>query len=82
VDLPEPEGPMMAIHWPGSTSSEKLSNARMLPFPLAPALAGYRRLTFFSLINLLSPQNHSGLDPPQQRDRQDGREQAYRRAPH
>src|SRR5579864_8333871 len=68
VDLPEPEGPMIAIHSPGSTFREKLSRARMTP-PLASALAGYRRLTFFSLIISLPSQDHSGLHTPQQKNR-------------
>src|ERR1700674_948399 len=71
VDLPDPEGPMMAIHSPGSTFKAKLSRARMTP-PLASALAGYSRLTFFSLIISLPSQDHSGLHSPQEKNRKHG----------
>src|SRR5579872_6155880 len=74
VDLPEPDGPMIAIHSPGSTVSEKLSRARMTP-PLASALAEYRRLTSFSLIISLPSQDHSGLHAAQQKNRNHGRNQ-------
>src|SRR6476646_7439092 len=70
VDLPEPEGPMTASHSPGATSRETSSRARMTP-PLVSAWAGYRRLTWLSLIMSLSPQDGSRLDPPQQRYWQD-----------
>src|ERR1700724_923497 len=76
VDLPEPEGPMIAIHSPGPTSREKLSRARMTP-PLASALAGYTRLTFFSLIISLPSQDHSGLHASQQKNRKHGRNQGH-----
>src|SRR5436190_4396467 len=49
VDLPDPEGPITAIHSPGSTRREKSSSARMTP-PAAPALAGYSLLTWLSRI--------------------------------
>src|SRR6185369_9175173 len=62
VDLPEHDGPMIATHSPGSTVSVKLSRARMTP-PFCSALAGYNRLTCFSLIISLPPQDHSGFDP-------------------
>src|SRR5580700_8740343 len=81
VDLPEPEGPMIAIHSPGSTLREKLSSARMTP-PLASAFAGYRRLTFFSLIISLPSQDHSGLDAPQQKNRKHGGNQGHNDAAH
>src|ERR1700680_1154385 len=81
VDLPEPDGPMIAIHSPGSTLSEKLSRARMTP-PLASALAGYRRLTFFSLIISLPSQDHSGLHASQQKNRKHGGNQGYDNAAH
>src|SRR5271170_6743462 len=63
VDLPEPDGPIMAIHSPGSTLREKLSRAWMT-LPLASAWAGYARLTFFSLIISIPSQDHSGLHAP------------------
>src|ERR1700719_814248 len=81
VDLPEPEGPMIAIHSPGSTFREKLSRARMTP-PLASAWAGYRRLTFFSLIMSFPSQDHSGLDAPQQKNRKYGGNQGDGDATH
>ena len=74
-------GPMIAIHSPGSTVREKSSSARMTP-PLASALAGYSRLTFFSLIISLPSQDHSGLNAPQQRNRKHGRNQSYNDAAH
>src|SRR5712692_62827 len=77
VDLPEPDGPMTATHSPGSTVSVKLSRARMTP-PLASALAGYSRLTLFSLIISLASQNHSRLNPTQQGHRHHRREQRHR----
>src|SRR5450432_2903731 len=67
VDLPEPDGPMIAIHSPGARLSEKSSSARMVP-PLASARAGYTRVTFLSWITLFALQDHSWLDPPQQRN--------------
>src|ERR1700686_2981773 len=79
VDLPDPEGPITAIHCPGSTEKEKSSSARITP-PMAPACAGYTRLTFFSWITLFSPQNHSWLPPPQQCNRNQRREQRHRHA--
>src|SRR6185369_3476831 len=66
VDLPEPEGPMTASHSPGATSRETSSRARMTP-PLLSARAGYRRLTWLSLITSFSPQDVSRLNPPDQR---------------
>src|ERR1700675_3426346 len=71
VDLPEPDGPMIAIHSPGSTFREKLSRARMTP-PPASALAGYNRLTSLSLIMSLPLQDHSGLHAAQQKNRKHG----------
>src|SRR5271155_3413856 len=67
VDLPEPDGPIIAIHSPGATLREKLSSARMVP-PLASARAGYPRVTLFSWITLFALQDHSWLAPPQQRN--------------
>src|SRR5579863_6573563 len=81
VDLPEPDGPMIAIHSPGSTLREKSSRARMTP-PLASARAGYPRLTFFSLIISLPPQDHSGLHAAQQKNRKHGGNQGYGDAAH
>src|SRR5450755_4043558 len=65
VDLPEPEGPMMASHSPGATSREMSSSARMTPPPVS-ALAGYRRLTWLSLITSFSPQDVSRLNSSEQ----------------
>src|ERR1700693_541425 len=65
VDLPEPDGPITAIHCPGSTEKEKSSSARITP-PLAPAGAEFTLQTFFSWTTLSPPQNHSWLHPPQQ----------------
>src|SRR5579859_76605 len=81
VDLPEPEGPMIAIHSPGSTLREKSSRARMTP-PFASAWAGYRRLTFFSLIISFPSQDHSGLDAAQQKNRKHGGNQGDGNAAH
>src|SRR4030088_3203014 len=81
VDLPDPDGPMIAIHSPGSTLREKSSRARMT-LPLASALAGYTRLTFFSLIISLPSQDHSGLQAPQQKNRKHGGKQGYNDASH
>src|SRR5580692_3332316 len=81
VDFPEPDGPMIAIHSPGSTSSEKLSRARMMP-PLASARAGYSRLTFLSLIISLASQDHSGLHAPEEKNRKHGGNQGHGNAAH
>src|SRR5215471_14829999 len=47
VDLPEPEGPMIASHSPGATESETSSSAR------TSRLLLYTRLTFFSSIGII-----------------------------
>src|SRR2546422_5036592 len=57
VDLPDPEGPMIASHSPDSTCRETLSSARMTS--PASARAGYRRLTLFNLIISLASQDTS-----------------------
>src|SRR5204862_7031052 len=59
VDLPDPEGPMIASHSPDSTCRETLSSARITS--PASARAGYRRLTWLSLIISLAPQDVSRL---------------------
>src|SRR5581483_915672 len=79
VDFPDPEGPMIATHSPGSTVSVKLSRARMTP-PFCSALAGYNRLTCLSLIISFPSQDHSGFDPAKKRNRQNRRQQCHRNA--
>ena len=53
----------------------------MMP-PLASARAGYPRLTCFSLIISLPPQDHSGLHAAQQKNREHGGNQGYGDAAH
>src|SRR5437588_317583 len=74
VDFPEPEGPIMASHSPGSTWSEMWLSARMTP-PFSSAFAGYALVTSVIRIISLTPQNNSRLHPPQKRDRRRRRQQ-------
>src|SRR5581483_5403499 len=76
VDLPEPEGPIMASHSPGATASEMLSRARMVA-PFASALAEYSLLTFSRMIISLASQDHSGLHTPKQGNRHHCRHQSH-----
>src|SRR5437762_13288939 len=82
VDLPDPDGPMIDNHSPGTTRRAISARARItplplvaLPFPLpiSAAQAGQNLGTLLTRITSLSAKDDDWLYPPPRRQGHDGR---------